>query len=161
MSQINVGFDNYSPQAVDRSYGALSAGANVPYASVAAAIAAVTFRYIGKTVLIATASGNVEYWWRSGIGDGLLVPKINGEQRIDFVIGDGQGFTPADKATVLTIPAMINSAILGFGGDAGEISPIARTGFQSFTYSAPNGTISLVNTKFAQNSWYYVKFRQL
>ena len=78
MAQVNTGLDNNSPQAIDRSYGALSFGSTVPYVSTNAANAAVPgyFRHIGKTVLIDSGGGPVEYWWKSGIAD------INLEQKI-------------------------------------------------------------------------------
>lgn len=78
MAQVNAGLDNNSPQAIDRSYGALSFGSTVPYASIAAANAAVPgyFRFIGKTVLIDSGSGPVEHWWKSGIADINLEAKV-------------------------------------------------------------------------------------
>lgn len=167
MAQENVGFDFVCPQAADRSYGALVAGQNVPYTSVANALTAVTFRYRGKTVLIdpGDGSGAYEYWWRVGIGNNQLVPKILYEQRIDFFIGDGGANTPGPGSTTYpggTNPGtLINCLILGFGGDQGEIPPVARTGFQSYQYNPTSGLITLVNTKFSTNAWFYIKFRQL
>lgn len=169
MSQINSGFDVFTPQAPDRSYGALVAAQNVPYVSAAAAIAAIpgAFRYRGKTVIIdpGDGTGAYEWWWRVGIGDAQLVPKIQYEQRLDFVIGDGGANTPADGT--VTYPGgsnpgtLVNCLILGVGGDQGEVSVIARSGLQSYQYNKTSGLITLVNTTFSLPSWWYIKFRQL
>lgn len=163
MSQINTGFDNFSPQAIDRSYGTLTAGSNTPYASPVAACAAVNaaFRYRGKTVIIDPGTGAYEWWWRTGTTDAQLIPKILYPQRIDFYVGDGGQFTPADQSVTVTNPSLVNCSILNFGGDQGDISPLSRTGFQSYQYSKTSGIITLVNTQFAQNSWYYILFQQL
>lgn len=170
MGQINAGFDNNSPQSIERAYGALSAGRTVPYASVPAAIAAVqqAFRYRGKTVMIDdTINPPSEWWWRMGTTDQQLVPKILTEQMLEFVIGDTQFYTPADGATAYPNVLqpnngfLINCVILGVGGDGGGIPSIARTGYQSYQYSKTSGIITLVNTMFSLNSWYWIKFRQL
>lgn len=169
MSIINVGFDNNSPQSIDRSYGKLTAGVTTPYVSVAEANAAINsaYRYRGKTIVIdlGDGSGAVEYWWRVGTGNAQLVPKILGEQPIEFVIGDGGANTPADQSTTYpggTNPGtLINCKILGVGGDSGVIPSIARIGYQSYQYNATSGIITLVNTVFSLGAWYYIKYRQL
>lgn len=166
MSQINTGFDNFSPQAIDRSYGALSAGTNIPYASAAAACTAVlsAFRYRGKTVIIDPGTGAQEWWWRTGTADANLVPKILYPQTIDFYVGDGGAYTPPD--TTIFYPGgvnpgtLINCKILDFSGDV-PFSPLPRTGFQSYQYNPTSGLITLVNTQFAQNTWYHILYMQL
>jgi hypothetical protein len=77
MSQINVGFDNLSPQAIDRSYGKTIMGVTTPYVSTAEANASVNinFRHKGKTVIIDDGSGPKEYWWKAGTANVDLVLK--------------------------------------------------------------------------------------
>lgn len=170
MSQINAGFDNNSPQSIEKAYGALSAGRTVPYASVAAAIAGINqaYRYRGKTVMIDDiVNPPSEYWWRMGTTDQQLVPKILHEQVLEFIIGDTQVTTPADQASAWPNIAqpnpgtLINCVILGVGGDGGGVPSLARTGYQSYQYNKASGIITLVNTVFSLNSWYWIKFRQL
>lgn len=169
MSQINVGFDNNSPQAIERTYGALAAARTVPYGSIAAANAAVNaaFRFRGKTVLIDDGTGATEYWWRVGTADNQLVPKILYEQMIEFVIGDSGVYTPADQSTAYPSVAqpnpgtLINCVILNVGGDGGGVPSIPRAGYQSYQYNKASGIITLVNTVFSLNSWYWFKYRQL
>lgn len=165
MSQINVGFDNNSPQAIDRSYGALSVGSTIPYVSAAAAVAAINsaFRYRGKTVLIdpGDGSGAYEYWWRVGIADAQLIPKILYEQTLDFIIGDGGLYTPADQSVGLVNPSLVNCLILGITGDQGAIPLIVRSGYQYASYNKTSGTITLTNTLFSLGAWWSIKYRQL
>lgn len=163
MSQINVGYDNYSKQHIDRSYGALSVGANVPYASVAAANLAVNvaYRYRGKTVLVDDGSGAREYWWRVDTQDASLVPKVLTPQMADFVVGDGQSLTPVAGTVVYTNPALVNCRILGFEVEGSSIAGRVRTGTPYFTYGSVGGTITVTNTIFSQDSWYKVLFIQL
>lgn len=165
MSQINVGFDNNSPQSIDRAYGKLVAGSTVPFASVAEAIAAVQFRHRGRTLLIdlGDGSGAQEYWWRVGIGDGQLVPKLLLDQVWDFVVGDGGAFTPADQSqTTPNQPALQNCKILGITGDQGPVPTFARiNGTQYATYATSTGIITLTNTIFSLGTWWQIKYRQL
>lgn len=165
MASQNVGFDFVCPQAPDRAYGALTAGRTVPYASTAAAVAviSISFRYRGKTILIdpGDGSGAYEYWWRVGTADNQLVKKILYEQTIEFVIGDGGAFTPADGTSIYTNPALQNASVTLVGGDQGYIPFTPRAGFQSRQFDPVAGTITLVNTKFSQGSLYVIKFRQL
>lgn len=78
MAQINIGIDVLAPQHIDRSYGQIIAGHNIPYTSVAQANAAIYegFRHKGKTVLIDLGAGQIEYWYKEGVQDIHLVPKI-------------------------------------------------------------------------------------
>lgn len=166
MSQINVGFDNNSPQSVDRAYGKLLLGQTNPFVSIAEAAAAIpsSFRHRGKTVLIdpGDGSGAYEYWWRLGIADNQLIPKILYEQVWDFVIGDGGVFTPADQAQVTAAQvALQNCKILSITGDQGPIPTFIRAGFQYATYASSTGIITLTNTVFSQGNWWQIKYRQL
>lgn len=165
MSTINQGFLNNSPQAVDNSYGGLVAGKTTPFVSAAAACAAINaaFRHRGKTVIIdpGDGTGAYEWWWRVGTADANLTLKILSEQTIEFVIGDGGLFTPANGATTYANPNLVNCLILGFGGDQGGIPQVARSGFQSYSYNITSGVITMINTKFSINSWYKINFRQL
>jgi hypothetical protein len=79
MSQINVGFDNNSPQAIDRAYGKVVAGVTVPFASVAEANAMVNvaYRHKGKTVLIIDGATVSEFWWKDGTANVNLVKKAD------------------------------------------------------------------------------------
>lgn len=164
MAIINVGFDNNSPQAIDRAYGALSAGRTVAYASVAAANTAVisAYRHRGKTVLIDTGTGAYEYWWRVDTQDASLVPKVPGEQTWDFVVGDGGQYTPLNGTNVtLANPALVNAKILGFQVEGGGMPTFVRTGQIYATHDPATGIITLSNTNFATDSWYNVKYKQL
>jgi len=168
MSQINVGYDNYSKQHIDRSYGTLSAGANVPYVSVAAANLAVNgaYRYRGKTVLIDDGSGAREYWWRVDTQDSSLVPKVLSEQAIDFVVGDGQATTPVASTAVFPNPAsgstiLKNCVILGVEVEGAGLPGFVRAGFGYYTYDSNAGTITLSNTNYNNTTWYKIKYRQL
>lgn len=162
MSQ-NVGFDFLCPQAADRSYGALSAGRTIPYTSVAAANTAViaAYRYRGKTVSIDTGTGLREYWWRVDTQDASLVPKNLYEQAINFVVGDGQQYTPTNGTNVITNPALVNAIVLDFGVEGADMPLFVRTGQVYATHDPAAGTITLTNSNFATDSWYKIKFRQL
>lgn len=74
---VNDSIQNNSPKPVDNKYGLFTGGAFAPYASVSQANSTIApaYRSIGLTVLIATVSGNIEYWYQAGIADGNLVPK--------------------------------------------------------------------------------------
>lgn len=164
MAIVNVGFDNNSPQAIDRSYGALSAGRTTPYTSVAAANTAIisAYRHRGKTVLIDTGTGANEYWWRVDTQDASLVPKNMGEVAWDFVVGDGGQYTPLNGTNVtLANPNLVNCLILGFEVEGAGIPMFVRTGQVYGTYNPTTGVITLSNTNFATDSWYKIKYRQL
>lgn len=170
MSQLNVGFDVNCPQNVDRSYGTLAAGRNVPYTSTAAAIVAVNAatRFRGKTILIdlGDGSGAQEWWWRLGTGDNQLVPKINYEQTLEFIIGDGGANTPLDQAIIypggVNPGTLINCKIYEVGGDQGNLSSLTRNSpYQFYQYNLSSGIITLANTIFSTGSWWKIKFRQL
>lgn len=77
MPTINVGFDNNSPQHVDKVTGKIAAGRTIPYASISEALVGIpsAFRHVGKTCLIDDGTGMAEYWFFGGITDGSLVPK--------------------------------------------------------------------------------------
>ena len=66
-----------------------------PYASVAAAVAAIpaALRYIGMTVTIVTGNTPVEYWFSGGTGDANLIPKSSGG-------GGGDGFKATEVASI-------------------------------------------------------------
>lgn len=163
MSQINVGYDVNCPQAIDRSYGTLAAGKTVPYASVAAANAAVSsfYRHRGKTVLIDDGSGAREYWWRVDTQDISLVPKILHPFTIDFIIGDGGAFTPAPGTLVYTNPAIKNCIIYRFDVEGAGISRVPRMGSPYVTYDTNAGTETLTNTIFSNDGWYSILLKQL
>lgn len=163
MSQINVGYQNNSPQAIDLSYGAISSGVTVPYGSVAAANAAVplAFRHRGKTVIIDLGSGANEYWWRVSTADASLVPKLSGNTPIDFVIGDGGSTTPANNTTVYTNPAIINCRIQGLYMEGGKIPLFLRTGTTYAIYDPVGGTITLTNGLFTTGTWWSINLTQL
>lgn len=163
MSQINVGFDNNSGQEIDRKKGTLVAGVTTPYASTAAAIAAINiaYRYRGLTVYIDTGTGLMEYWWRVGTADNQLVLKNLYEQFVDFIIGDGGSVTPAPGTTVYTNPAIVNCVPLGFLIEGQEIALKTRVGTAWCTYNPTAGTITLTNTVFSTDGWYKFKFRQI
>lgn len=163
MSQINTGFDNNTPQAIDRSYGKLIAGVTTPYASPAEAIANVpiNYRYRGKTVVVDSGLGLIEYWWRVDTQDSSLVPKVLLDQYVDFIIGDGGGFTPAPAATSYTNPTLINCKILAVEIEGAEIALRSRIGTAYAGYDPIAGKITLFNTVFSLDSWYKITFRQL
>ena len=164
MSQINVGFDNNSPNAIERSQGTLVAGVTTPYASVAAAIAAVNiaYRYRGKTVLIDTGTGLMEYWWRVDTQDASLVPKVQQDTYIDFIIGDGGPNTPAAGTTVYTNPAIVNCVPLSFTIEGAEIALKPRASGSAYaTYNPTAGTITLTGTVFSTDGWYKFTFRPI
>lgn len=109
MAIINIGLDNYSPQAVDRSEGKIVAGRTVPYDSVAEALAhprnIIPYRYIGKTVKVRIAGELLEYWWANGTDDEDLILKTVGytpaSNRINFTLTeDGTITLPADTDIV-------------------------------------------------------------
>lgn len=105
MAIINIAYDNYTPQHLDRSRMKIVAGRHVPYVSVAEANAhprnLPEFRYPTKTVVIAVGGENVEYWWKNGIDDSDLIPKAAGytpgSNRLNFtLLTDGEIVLPAD-----------------------------------------------------------------
>lgn len=162
MSQ-NTGFDFFCPQAPDRAYGALSVGRTIPYVSVAAANTAVVvgYRYRGKTVSIDDGTGMKEYWWRVDTQDASLVPKNLYEQVLNFVVGDGQQYTPTNGTSVYTNPALVNAVLLDFGVEGSQYPTFVRTGQVYVTHDPTAGTITMSNMNFATDSWYKIKFRQL
>jgi len=168
MSQINVGYDNYSAQAIDRSYGDLFQGSTIPYNSVAEANLAVNpaYRHRGKTVLINDAGFPREYWWRINTQDVSLVPKVTQEQIIDFVVGDGQATTPVAGTNVFPNPAsgfqgLKNCVITEFSVEGASRPPFVRALLAYFTYDSNGGTITTNNENFSGATWYRIKFRQL
>lgn len=168
MSQINGGFDNNSPQAIEKAYGALSQGVTVPYANVAAANLAVpsSYRYRGKTVIIDDGTGAREYWWRVDTQDSSLVPKVLTEQVINFVVGDGQATTPVASTNVFPKPGsgftgLVNAVITGFEVEGAERPGFVRAGFAYYTTDPNAGTITLFNENFSNATWYRIKYRQL
>lgn len=163
MSTINVGFDNNSPQAIERAAGTLVAGKTTPYVSAAAAIAAVpaAYRYRGKTVLVDDGTGLKEYWWRVDTQDASLVPKMLGPFVMDFVVGDGGATTPAAGQPVYTDPAIKNSRILSFEIEGSGIRMKVRFGTIYGTYDPVAGTITLTNTLFSTDSWCQTTLIQL
>lgn len=163
MSTINVGFDNNSPQAIERSAGILVTGKTTPYGSAAAAIAAVpaAYRYRGKTVLVDDGTGLKEYWWRVDTQDASLVPKMLGPFTIDFVVGDGGATTPAPAATVWTDPRLVNCRVLSFEIEGAGIRLAVRFGNIYASYDPVAGTITLTNTVFSADAWYKTTLIQL
>lgn len=163
MSVINVGFDNNSPQAIERSAGTLTVGKTTPYVNAAAAIANVpaAYRYRGKTVLVDDGTGLKEYWWRVDTQDASLVPKVNVPLVMDFTVGDGGPTTPAPGQPVYTDPALIGVRVLSFQIEGADIRMKVRFGNIYATHDPVAGTITLTNTNFSADSWYKVLLIQL
>lgn len=163
MSTINVGFDNNSPQAIERSQGTLVAGKTTPYASAAAAIAAVPsfYRYRGKTVLVDDGTGLKEYWWRVDTQDSSLVAKIIQPLIINFVIGDGGSNTPAPGTSVYTNVAIKQCTLSNFEIEGAGIPLFVRAGNIYVTYDPAAGTITLFNTVFSADGWYRLTLKPL
>lgn len=90
---------------------------NSYFTTLAAANAAIpaSVRFIGLEVdLLLAGTALATYWYRDGTGDVNLVAKNTNINTIDFTIGDGQTYTPADGATFLVNPAITNASIIYF-----------------------------------------------
>jgi hypothetical protein len=77
MPTINSGFDNNSPQAIEKAIGKIQGGRTVPYSSVSEALIGIpaAFRFIGKSCMIDNGVTQAEYWFYKGISDDDLLLK--------------------------------------------------------------------------------------
>jgi len=93
---LNDNIKSDSPKILDDRY---SLNGVTPYISVAQANATIplTYRSLGLTVLV----GNVEYWYRNGITDLDLIPKVGGADA-NYV------HTQAIPATTWNVPHNLN-----------------------------------------------------
>lgn len=128
MSTLNIGFDNHSPQHVDRSYGKTIGGRTTPYASVAEANTAVVsaYRHKGKTVLIDLGSGAEEYWWKNGITDVDLIVKADVSKPWKVVLtSNGSYVLPAGMkiSEIILTPGEDMTLRIGTTADGEEIMP--------------------------------------
>lgn len=132
MATINVGLDNNSPQAIDRSLGKLSMGKTVPYTSVAEANARVPihFRHIGKTVMIDLGDGPVEYWWKSGVDNADLeikfsVPAAEWQPYRLILSEDGSFVVPENKLLdmIVVIPTVGFDLKIGTFAGGDDLQP--------------------------------------
>ncbi len=142
MAIINIAYDNYTPQHLDRSRMKIVAGRHVPYASVAEANGhprnRPEFRYPSKTVVIAVAGENVEYWWKNGIDDEDLIPKAAGytpgSNRINFTLTeDGIISLPADTDLIkLRVKNVAGLAGFYVGFEVGDNSIVSTQAIPAF-----------------------------
>lgn len=76
---VNDTLQNNSPKPLDNKYGIFASGAFRAFTNIAEATTTVlsAYRSIGLTQLINNGSTNVEYWYKDGIADINLVPKLS------------------------------------------------------------------------------------
>lgn len=101
-------------------------------------------RFVGLEVDILLAGGTLStYWYRDGTGDANLIVKNTDVQIIDFVVGDGQTYTPANGADTLTNPALIGRTILLFvyGNNTLKVVPSPGTLTGTDTYVQYDNTV--------------------
>lgn len=128
-------------RAIGRKFDARWTGSLSPYfTTVALANAAIptTARFVGLEVDILLAGGTLStYWYRDGTGDANLIIKNTDIQIVDFLVGDGQPFTPANGADTLTNPALIGRTILLFtyGNNVLKVVPSPGTLTGTDTYA--------------------------
>lgn len=103
--------DNYSLSAT-KPFDARYMNISTPWVDCAEVIAAIpTYRYVGLTVNIA----GTEYWWKDGIADGNLVPKVLGG--VSNLSGATNGLSLYSGDTYIGLGGVLTQNTTICGGD--------------------------------------------
>lgn len=81
---------------------------------------------------------------------------------IDFIVGDGQSFTPTANASQFNPPSnpLIGKTILGFWVEGLKTAGVVRTGGELYyTFNPSLGTITLTNGVFSQDTYYSIMYK--
>jgi hypothetical protein len=100
---LNDSIQNNSPKPVDNKYGIFASGAFRAYTSLAEANSSIpsAYRSIGLTALIDLGSGPIEYWYKSGILDSNLIPKVS-PISVTTPLTIGSGTVGINQSTIST-----------------------------------------------------------
>jgi len=77
---------------------------------------------------------------------------------INFVIGDGQSFTPSSGSTIFSSSLLVSSSILQFSQEGFIMAPISRSLASWFSFTSSQGRIDINNTTFSQDSYFQILY---
>lgn len=135
---LNDTIQNNSPKPVDNKYGIFASGAFRAYNSVSEANATIpsAYRSMGLTVLINTGSANIEYWYKAGITDSDLIPKLT-SLSANSPLALGSGILTINQSTTSTDGYLSSTDWNTFNG---KVTTAANLGSGSGLFANKTGT---------------------
>ena len=77
----------------------------------------------------------------------------------NFIVGDGQSFTPSASSTVFSSSLLINRSIVMFCEESFQLAPFPRSGITNYSFTSSMGIIHVNNGEFDSGSYYYIQYK--
>jgi hypothetical protein len=78
-----------------------------------------------------------------------------GSKVLNFIVGDGQSFTPSNGSTIFSSSLLVNHTVLQFAQEGLAIAPVSRS-VAWYSVTASIGQINLNNTSFVTDGFYSI-----
>lgn len=76
-------------------------------------------------------------------------------QVLNFIVGDGQSFTPASGSTVFSSSIIVGKSVLQFSQESTPLAPISRS-VAWYSVTSSIGKLNLNNSTFVPDAWYQI-----